>query len=100
MMVIEAVRNAVGKDFPIEMRISTEECISSDKRLPLDDVITFIQHAEPYIDIVNCSRGLDMIREANIHHAATILNHILQTWKHYAKSGQIPPAFYPLSARL
>ncbi len=72
MMVIEAVRNAVGKDFPIEMRISTEECISSDKRLPLDDVITFIQHAEPYIDIVNCSRGLDMIREANIHHAATI----------------------------
>lgn len=72
MMVIRAVRQAVGEQFPIEMRISTNECIQSENRLSLDDVITFIQNAEPYIDIVNCSRGLDMIREANIHHAATI----------------------------
>lgn len=72
LMVIQAVRDAVGPQFPIEMRISTDECIDSPNRLTLDDVISFIQHAEPYIDIVNCSRGLDMIREANIHHAATI----------------------------
>lgn len=72
LMVIQYVREAVGEQFPIEMRISTDECIKTTNRLTLDDVITFIQHAEPYIDIVNCSRGLDMIREANIHHAATI----------------------------
>lgn len=72
MMVIRAVRQAVGEQFPIEMRISTDECIKAENRLSLDDVITFIQNAEPYIDIVNCSRGLDMIRESNIHHAATI----------------------------
>lgn len=72
MMVIRAVRQAVGELFPIEMRISTDECIQSENRLSLDDVITFIRNAEPYIDIVNCSRGLDMIREANIHHAAAI----------------------------
>lgn len=74
LMIIQAVREAVGPQFPIEMRISTDECISDPKRLTLEDVITFIQHAEPYIDIVNCSRGLDMIREANIHHAATIFD--------------------------
>ncbi|NCB32574.1 MAG: FAD-dependent oxidoreductase [Erysipelotrichia bacterium] len=72
LMIIKAVRDAVGPAFPIEMRISTEECIEADDLLPFEDVLALIKSAEPYIDIVNCSKGLDMIREGNIHHAASI----------------------------
>lgn len=72
LMILKYVREAVGERFPIEMRISTSECISAPNTLSLDDMITFIRHAQCYVDMVNCSRGLDMIREANIHHAATI----------------------------
>lgn len=67
--IIQAVRKAVGKDFPIDMRISACEWIPNG--IEFDEVVRFIKEVEPYIDMVNVSAGLDIEREANVHMATT-----------------------------
>ena len=69
--IIETVRSAVGKDFPIDMRISAYEWIPES--IEFEDVIQFIQEVEPLIDMVNVSAGLDIEHEANVHMATTFL---------------------------
>lgn len=67
--IIETVRHTVGRDFPIDMRISAYEWIPES--IAFDDVIHFIQTVEPLIDMVNVSSGLDIEHEANVHMATT-----------------------------
>ena len=67
--IIETVREAVGKDFPIDMRISAYEWVPESMKF--EEVIHFVQEVEPLINMVNVSSGLDMEREANVHMATT-----------------------------
>ncbi len=66
-MIVQSVRNAIGEDFPLDMRISAYEWIPNS--IEFGDVVHFIREVEPYIDMVNVSAGLDIEHEANVHMA-------------------------------
>lgn len=62
LMVLKAVREAVGPDFIVEMRISGDEIVPGGMKI--DEVIEFIKLAQEYIDIVTISAGLIVDRNA------------------------------------
>lgn len=53
-MMIQAARNGVGPDFPIDMRISAED---DHNTFDVKDLIYFISHVEDLLDMVNLSYG-------------------------------------------
>jgi len=55
LMVIDRVRERVGKDFPIELRISGSEL--GEGGCALEDAITVAQMAEHRVDLVHVSAG-------------------------------------------
>ena len=55
LMVLCAVREAVGPDFVLEMRISGDEMVEGGMRI--DEVIEFLKPAQEYIDAVSISAG-------------------------------------------
>ncbi|MDN4471774.1 FAD-dependent oxidoreductase [Demequina zhanjiangensis] len=69
LRILETVREAVGADFPVDMRISAVEFMEGS--IEFDDVRQFIQWAEPYIDAVQISAGVDIGIEGNVHMATT-----------------------------
>lgn len=76
LMILRAVREAVGPRFPVDMRISADECVPGS--IAFDDVKAFIKAAEPYLDTVQISCGLDINHEGNVHCIATnYLPHML-----------------------
>ena len=72
LRILEAVRNAAGKDFPIDMRISSVEHVEGS--IEFEDTLAFIKMAEKYIDSVQISCGLDMgfNYEGNVTMSTTI----------------------------
>ncbi len=58
LMVIKAVREAVGRDFVIEYRISGDEIIEGGVKT--DEVIAFLKIAQEYVDLVNVSSGINI----------------------------------------
>ncbi len=56
LMVLKAVREAVGPDFIIEYRISGDEI--AEGGIKVNDVIEFLKVAQEYIDLVNISAGI------------------------------------------
>jgi 2,4-dienoyl-CoA reductase-like NADH-dependent reductase (Old Yellow Enzyme family)/thioredoxin reductase len=56
LMVLKAVREAVGPNFIVEMRISGDEMVEGGMRI--GEVIAFIKLAQAYIDMVNISAGM------------------------------------------
>ena len=56
LMVLKAVREAVGPKMGIEMRISGDEIVEDGMRI--DETIEFIKKAQEYIDLVHVSAGL------------------------------------------
>jgi 2,4-dienoyl-CoA reductase-like NADH-dependent reductase (Old Yellow Enzyme family)/thioredoxin reductase len=56
LMVLKAVREAVGPDFVVELRISGDEKIEGG--MQIEDVIEFLKTAQRYIDLVTVSCGL------------------------------------------
>ena len=56
MEVIKAVREAVGPDFALEMRISGDEVAKEGMRI--DDTLEFLKIAQDYVDLIHVSRGL------------------------------------------
>ena len=80
---IKAAREAVGKDFPIDIRISANEWIKGD--YSFEDMLHFLKDAEPYIDMVNVSAGTDMDKNGAIHMTASIYEDHCQN-KEYAKA--------------
>jgi 2,4-dienoyl-CoA reductase-like NADH-dependent reductase (Old Yellow Enzyme family)/thioredoxin reductase len=56
IMVIDRIRDAVGKDFLIEYRVSGEELV--DGGLTIDDVVAFAKLIEEKVDIIHLSVGI------------------------------------------
>ena len=56
LLLLKTLREAVGPDFILEMRISGDEIVPEGMRTP--EVIDFIKLAQEYIDMVNVSAGL------------------------------------------
>ena len=71
LAIIKAVREAVGPDYPVDLRISAKEWI--DGGIDLNEVLIFLKQAEPYLDMVNVSAGQDMDKQGNIHMATSTL---------------------------
>ncbi|WP_019640302.1 FAD-dependent oxidoreductase [Paenibacillus fonticola] len=69
-MIVDRVREAVGPDFIVDMRISAHECV--DGSIDFKDVLEFIKIIEDKIDMVHISAGLDINYEGNVHMAPTI----------------------------
>ncbi|WP_110932044.1 oxidoreductase [Paenibacillus bouchesdurhonensis] len=69
-MIVERVRQAVGPDFIVDMRISASEVV--DGSIEFKDVLEFIKIIEDKIDMVHISAGLDINYEGNVHMAPTI----------------------------
>lgn len=65
LQILRAVREAVGRRFVIDMRISACEFVPGG--IEFDDVREFIKAAEPYLDTVQISAGLDINHEGNVH---------------------------------
>lgn len=63
-MIIEAVREAVGPKFPVEMRISASEWVPGG--IEFSDVKAFIKEVAGLIDVVQISAGLDINHEGNV----------------------------------
>lgn len=57
IMIVERVRQAVGPDFPIEMRISGEEYLKGGWHI--DECIAFVKRIEDKIDMIQVSAGVD-----------------------------------------
>ena len=71
LRILETVRNAAGPGFPIDMRISAFEWV--DGSIEFEDVMAFLKLAEPYIDCVQISSGMDKNLAANVHCITTNL---------------------------
>ncbi len=56
LMLLKAVREAVGDDFMLDMRISGDEMVDGGMRV--EEVIEFLKLAQEYLDMVNISAGL------------------------------------------
>lgn len=56
LMLLKAVREAVGDDFILDMRISGDEMV--DGGMEVEEVIEFLKLAQEYLDMVNISAGL------------------------------------------
>ncbi|MCL1928282.1 MAG: FAD-dependent oxidoreductase [Treponema sp.] len=67
--ILEKVRQAVGKDYPIDMRISAVEWVENS--IEFEDTLQFIKLVEPLIDTVQISAGLDINHEGNVHMTTT-----------------------------
>ena len=86
--VCEAVRKAVGPNFPIEIRISTSE--GYDGGYDIEEGIAFAKQLEEYVDLINASVGSHEVQEAfsvmtpsmflgdgcNVKYAAEIKKHV------------------------
>lgn len=62
LMVLKAVREAVGPEFIVELRISGDEIVPGGMKI--DEVIEFLKLAQEYLDIVTISAGLIVDRKA------------------------------------
>lgn len=71
LRILETVRNAVGRNFPIDMRISAYEWVEDS--ISFEDVLYFLKKAQKYIDTVQISSGIDKVFEANVHCITTNL---------------------------
>ena len=57
MMIVEKVREAVGPDFPLDMRISGDERCPDG--IDPDEVVEFVKRIEDKIDMIHVSSGID-----------------------------------------
>jgi 2,4-dienoyl-CoA reductase-like NADH-dependent reductase (Old Yellow Enzyme family)/thioredoxin reductase len=74
MMVIERVRERVGKDFPIELRISGSEL--TEGGLTLEDAIAICKMAEDKVDLIHVSAGAhSVINTMTVMHPSMFLPH-------------------------
>ena len=62
---VRRIREAVGPDFPIEMRVSRH--LHVPESYDSEDVFQFIKDATPYIDLMTISTGMDTYHAGNVH---------------------------------
>lgn len=63
-MILQSVREAVGPNYPVEMRISASEWVPGG--IDFSDVKAFIKEVAGLIDVVQISAGLDINHEGNV----------------------------------
>ncbi len=63
--LLRAVREAVGNDFLVELRISGDEILPEGMRVP--EVIEFLKKAQEYVDLINVSAGLIVDPKASFY---------------------------------
>lgn len=68
-MIVEKVRQAVGKDFMLDMRISGDEHVEGG--MPVEEVAQFIKSIEDKIDMVHISCGIETDIETKQYMSAT-----------------------------
>jgi len=74
MMVIDRVRERVGKDFPIELRISGSEL--TEGGLTIEDAIAIAKMAEDKVDLIHVSAGAhSIINTMTVMHPSMFLPH-------------------------
>ena len=71
--VLEAIREAVGNDYPILMRVSRQLKVA--ETFSEEDMLYFIKTVEPLVDIVNVSCGMDC-------YGGTIDKYVANTYSH------------------
>ena len=69
MMIVDRVRQAVGKDFMLDMRISGDEHVKGG--LPIEEVAKFIKLIEDKIDMVHISCGIEVDNNTKQYMSAT-----------------------------
>ncbi len=67
LMILKAVREAVGPNYPIDMRISALDRLDAEETMKLEDTIKFCQMAEEYVDCIHVSCGLDTVDAGGPH---------------------------------
>ncbi|MHB8808239.1 MAG: oxidoreductase [Anaerolineaceae bacterium] len=67
---IKRIREAVGPDFPIQMRVSRHLIVPES--FESDDMLYFVKSIEKYVDMINVSCGMDCYYEANPHSATSV----------------------------
>lgn len=84
--VVEAVRRAVGPDYPIDVRIGASERVMES--VSVEDIAEFIARIEPLINMVHVSSGLDKLVGATSYiEAPSIHPHALNVeYASYIKS--------------
>jgi len=55
MMCLDNIRKKVGKNFPVDMRITGDEIIPEGYHI--NDAKEFIRYLAPYVDMIQCSTG-------------------------------------------
>ena len=55
LALIKAVREAMGRDFILEIRVSGEECMENG--MGIGETVGFCKMAEPYVDLIHMSVG-------------------------------------------
>ncbi|WP_279028171.1 FAD-dependent oxidoreductase [Gibbsiella quercinecans] len=69
-MIVDRVREAVGPDYIVDMRIGASEMVEGS--IEFIDILNFIKLIESQIDMVHISAGLDINHEGNVHTVPTI----------------------------
>ena len=67
---IRRIREAVGPDFPLQMRVSRHLMVPES--FESEEMLEFLKRAHQYVDMVNISAGMDVYHAANVHAATTI----------------------------
>lgn len=70
---LKAIRETVGPDYPILMRVSRE--LKVPESFTEDDMLYFIRSVEDYVDVVNVSCGMDC-------YGGTIDKYVANTYSH------------------
>lgn len=70
--VVKAVRDAIGPDFPIEVRIGANERIKEG--VTLEDITQFLVEIEPLINMVHISSGIDKLVRATSYIESSFLH--------------------------
>ncbi|MCL1828061.1 MAG: FAD-dependent oxidoreductase [Oscillospiraceae bacterium] len=65
LMLLKAVRETVGRDFIVELRISGDEIVPGGMRI--EEVVEFLKKAQTYIDLVNVSAGIIVATEGQYY---------------------------------
>ena len=71
LMIVKRVREFVGPDYPIDIRISARDW--AENGLQFEDVLQFLVDASPYLDMINISVGSDMEKLSATHCTASQL---------------------------
>ena len=69
MMIVDRVREAVGPDYMIDMRISGTEHVEGG--MPVEEVAEFIHRIEDKIDMIHVSCGIEVDNKTKIHMSST-----------------------------